>query len=153
MQLSSFTEKFTGGIHLAISSDLDGSPGTWFKWDGSGFTSPGLGGIGTPLPAFIGHQGANPSVHWNDFLGKWIMVYGGWDGVIYISSSIDLINWDPPRVLIGSDQNGRAWYPTIIGDGGDTLAGQNAHLYYADIASDFSSRKFYKSTVTFFRND
>lgn len=140
-------------IHVAVSSDLHGSPGTWHKWDGSDFTIPGIGGKGVPLPAFIGHEGGNPSVHWNSYLGKWVMVYGGWDGIIYIASSADMINWDMPQTLVSSDQGGRAWYPTIIGDKGDTLAGQTAHLYYADIASNFSSRKFYMRTIAFTRND
>jgi hypothetical protein len=140
-------------IHVAVSSDLQGGPGTWFKWNGNDFTIPGLGGKGEPLPAFKGHEGGNPSVHWNTYLGKWIMVYGGWDGVIYLSSSTDLINWDIPQALVTSDQGGRAWYPTIIGDSGDTVAGQNSRLYYADIANDFSSRKFYARDITFMRYD
>jgi hypothetical protein len=129
-------------------------PGSWYKWDGSAFsTTPGLGGKGLALPDFVGHEGANPSVHWNTYLSKWIMVYGGWDEVIYISSSTDLLNWDTPQMIIISDQGGRAWYPTIMGDRGDLRAGQTARIYYADIADDFSSRKFYVRTITFTRND
>lgn len=140
-------------IHMAVSSDPNGAPGTWYKWDGVNFSVPGLGGKGEPLPAFSSHEGANPSVHWNTYLGKWIMVYGGWDNNAYISSSVDMVNWTPPQILVTSSQNGRAWYPTIIGDTSDTIAGQQAHLYYADIASDFSSRKFYMREITFNRFD
>jgi len=136
-------------IHVAVSSDPLGSPGTWYKWDGRAFTVPGLEGKGAPLPAFIGREGGNPSVHYNTHLERWIMVYGGWDGTTYISSSTDMIHWDTPRALAVSDQGGRAWYPTIVGDEGDTVAERVANLYYADIAADFSSRKFYKRTITF----
>ena len=140
-------------IHIAVSYDSDGGTGTWYKWDGTDFTIPGIGGKGTPVPAFIGHEGGNPSVHRNYYLGKWLMVYGGWDGITYLSSSLDLINWDAPIPLVHSDQSGRAWYPTIIGDSGDILAGQMAHLYYADISGDYSSRKFYLRTIHFRRYD
>lgn len=140
-------------LHIAVSVDTSGRPGTWYKWDGFDFAVPGLGGKGVPIAAFRGREGANPSVHWNDYLAKWIIVYGGWDGSIYISSSTDMLNWDLPEVLVISDQDGRAWYPTVISDMGDTLAGKSARLYYADIANDFSSRKFYARTITFTRND
>jgi hypothetical protein len=138
-------------LHVAVSSDPLGSRGTWYKWDGKDFTVPGLGGKGAPLPSFKNRQGANPSLHWNTYLEQWIMVYGGWDGVTYIASSQDLIHWTPSQALVRSDQGGRAWYPTIIGEDGDAVAGQSARLYYADISADFVSRKFYGSTLTFSR--
>jgi hypothetical protein len=140
-------------IHMAASSDPRGKPGSWFKWDGSHFSAPGLGGKGAPLPAFLGYEGANPSIHWNTYLQQWVMIYGGWDGSLYITSSADLIRWAVPRVLVRPEQKGgHAWYPTIISAQGDTTAGESAYLYYADIAPSASARKFYRSALTFTRS-
>jgi hypothetical protein len=138
-------------LHLAISTDPNGAPGTWFKWNGKDYTEPGLGGRGKPLPEFIGHEGANPSVHWNNYLNLWVMVYGGWDGAAYISASPNLLDWQAPQVLVRSTQQGRAWYPTILSDQGDLSAGQSARLYYADIAPDYVARQFLGRSITFER--
>ena len=32
-------------------------------------------------------SGANPSVHWNKYLELWVMVFHGWEGVIYIATA------------------------------------------------------------------
>ena len=80
------------------------------------------------------------------------MVYGGWDNRTYIAASDNLINWTHPVVLIESHQMGRAWYPTIISDAGDTIAGEKATVYYADIAPDFSNRYFYGIPIKFTRD-
>jgi hypothetical protein len=140
-------------LHLAISKDPLASPESWLKWDGQNFTATGLGGRGNPLPELRFHPGANPSLHWNTYLAKWIIVYGGWDNKTYISSTENLIEWSHPMVLIESNQEGRAWYPTIISDAGDTIAGEKATLYYADIAPDFSGRKFYGVPLQFSRSE
>ena len=98
---------------------------------------------------YIDHPGANPSLHWNVYLATWVMVYGGWDGKVYITSSLatNLTDWAAPRVLVESDQAGRAWYPTIVGARGDVVAGKNSLLYYSDMAMDFSVRKFYRASL------
>jgi hypothetical protein len=78
------------------------------------------------------------------------MVWHGWDPpVIYIAVSDDGISWENPQSIIVSDIGGRAWYPTIIGSS-DVEAGQMAIIYYADIASNFSYRKFKARTISFF---
>ena len=138
-------------IHVAISTDPQGKPGSWMKWDGQDFTAPGIGGKGKPLPAFWGREGGNPSVHWNTYLKSWIMVYGGWDGSLYIASSPNLLEWSAPQVLVRPVQGGRAWYPTILSEEGDTRAGQSARLYYADFNTDLIKRKFIGRTITFQR--
>lgn len=137
-------------LRMAQSTSRTGGPGTWRKWTGSAFTSPGLGGNGTPIGNLGGRRGANPSVHWNGYLGQWVMVYGGWDGTIYLSSSADLVTWSLPRFVVGpATPGGHAWYPTIISNNGDTSARNHPRLYYADIAPDFSSRRAMSVPLTF----
>lgn len=136
-------------ISMAISTDPKGAPGTWKKYYFGGFTENGLGGRQSPLPGLSSAPGGNPSVHWNTFLNKWIMVWHGWSPAnIYISASSDGIVWETPQTIITSEIGGRAWYPTIIGDT-DVEAGQVAKIYYADIAQNFSYRDFKVRTITF----
>lgn len=141
-------------ISAAATNDRNGLQG-WQKWNGKGFDSPGIGGPATPLPGLSSQPGANPSVQWNTLLEKWILVWHGWNGNIYLSSSADGINWDIPRFVAGPENNRvHAWYPTLIdATGGDAVGGQTVRLYYADIASDVSERDFVYRTVTFYRND
>jgi len=136
-------------ISMAISYDPDGAPGTWKKYNPSGFTEDGLGGWQSPLPGLSSVPGGNPSVHWNTYLKKWVMVWHGWSPAnIYISVSANGINWDTPKMIIVSEQGGRAWYPTIIGVT-DVEAGNVAKIYYADFAPN-GSRKFKSRTITFY---
>ena len=141
-----------GTLRMAISTDPTGAPGSWHKYDNGSFSQPGLGGQDSSLTQLDRNAGANPSVHWNSYLDEWVMVWGGWDGNVYIASSTDLIAWSTPRVLATSTFTaGHAWYPTIIGDS-DTAAGQTAQLYYADLSSDFTTRHFVTRSITFTRS-
>ena len=136
-------------ISMAISNDPKGAPGTWKKYYYGEFTEDGLGGEQSPLPSLKTVPGGNPSVHWNTYLSKWVMVWHGWNpGNIYISVSTDGIDWDTPQSIIVSELGGRAWYPTIIGST-DLVAGKVAKIYYADFSSDLSYRKFKVRTITF----
>jgi hypothetical protein len=136
-------------ISMAVSNDPKGAPGTWKKYYNGDFTEDGLGGMQSPLPGLENYPGGNPSVHWNTYLKKWVMVWHGWAPTkIYVSVSANGINWDTPQAIVSSSIAGRAWYPTIIG-GTDVEAGQTAKIYYADIANDFSYRKFMARTITF----
>ncbi len=137
-------------IHMAISTDVLAAPGTWKKWDGKNFTVNALGGKGKPLKVISEKPGSNPSISWNTYLNKWIMIWQTWKGNIYISGSDDLIHWESPRLVIVHGTNRIVWYPSIIGDGGDSSLGQTGHLYYGDFPSDRSSRIFYYRTITFY---
>ena len=137
-------------IYMAVSEDPKGAPGTWKKYYNGAFTEPGIGGQQTKVPGLT--PGANPSVHWNTYLEKWVMVWHSWGTTAWtkISFSNDGINWDTPQSIIGSEiaTGGKAWYPTIIGET-DVKAGQIAKIYYADMAKDFSYRVFRTRTITF----
>ena len=138
-------------IFMAMSTDPLGRPGTWKKYFNGEFTEDGLGGQQTPLPDFLSAPGGNPAVHWNTHLEKWVMIWHGWDPAnIYISTSEDGIRWDPPQTAISSDIGGRAWYPTIIGVT-DVESGQEARIYYADIAPNFAFRVFKTRTIKFLK--
>ena len=138
-------------LRLAVSEDPSGNVGTWFKYHEGAFGEPGIGGRSTPLAGLPG--GANPSVHWNTHLQKWVMVYAGWNpSDVLITASEDLINWEPARTVASSAVGGNAWYATIIGED-DKVAGESARIYYADIQPDFSSRQFVSREITFTRYD
>ena len=140
-------------ISMAISTDPDGAPGTWQKYYQGEFSQDGLGGLQSVLPGLEQFAGGNPSVHWNTYLSKWVMVWHRWaPAVIYIAVSDDGVTWENGQSIIDSEIGGRAWYPTIIGDT-DVEAGQIAKIYYADIATDFSYRDFKVRTITFIDPD
>jgi hypothetical protein len=118
-------------LYMAVSYDPDAAPGTWYKYYNGDFTEPGLGGEKSPIEGLSAYPGANPSVHYNTYLAKWVMVWHTWDDTgIWLSTSDDMINWNQPINIVLAEGVERAWYPTIVGDS-DTQAGQTAWLYYA----------------------
>jgi hypothetical protein len=124
-------------ICMAASSDPAGTPGTWKKWNGSNFTvdgyniSTGIGGIDTHINGLESIHGANPSVMWNNYLQKWIMVYHRWDPkVIYMSVSNDGLVWETP-IAITNNNSETAWYPNLLGNNGDTIGSEIIKFYYA----------------------
>ena len=120
---------------MAASSDSRGAPGTWKKWDGKDFTieacdpETGLGGKNVAIANLRRVAGANPSVMWNDFLSKWVIVYAGWDKCVYMSFSDDGIAWEIPQKILGDDAP--AWYPNLIGPDGDLAGGEYVKLYWS----------------------
>ena len=125
-------------ITMAESKDEEGRPGTWRKWDGTDFTVEGcngithLGGINTSIAELSLYHGGNPSVMYNTWLNKWLMVWHSWQRTIVYSTSDDGISWEKPAVLLGNgDEPGGAMYPNLIGPEGDVKGGQNVRLYYA----------------------
>lgn len=122
-------------ITMAVSEAVDGASGSWKKWDGNDFTVEGyntttqLGGPDSKIEGLGSRAGANPSVIWNRHLQKWVMVYAGWDNVIYMSTSDDGLDWESPMAI--TDANAEtATYPNLIGDNGDTEGGEIVKLYY-----------------------
>jgi hypothetical protein len=51
---------------MAVSSDPNGMPQTFWKWNGydRGFSEPGWGGVYQPLPGLSNVPGGNPSISW-----------------------------------------------------------------------------------------
>ena len=52
---------------MAVSYDPNGTPQSWYKWNGwdKGFSEPGWGGGYVPLPGLWDVSGGNPSISWN----------------------------------------------------------------------------------------
>jgi len=140
---------------LAVSADRDGKPGSWKKLYDGDFMEPGLGGRNSSLAGLEGHAGGNPSVHFNSFLDKWVMVWGTWDrgspspNSIWLSTSDNLVNWSPPRLVVEASGRTRFWYPTILG-GSDVEAGEKALLCYAYFPDkNRSEREFRAQEIVF----
>jgi hypothetical protein len=135
-------------IYMAISTDARGRAGTWWKYYEGQFSEPGLGGKVSPVPILAERPGANPSVHWNTFLNRWVMVWHGWDGNLYISASPDLFAWDQPQVLMAPAAGRRLTYATVIGVD-DKKASSAPTMFYADMSEDWSDRRMMKTRLSF----
>lgn len=133
-------------ICMAASSDKNGASGTWKKWDGTAFTldaynsATGLGGENVPIVNLAYNSGANPSVMWNTYLNKWVMVYGSWSKRIYISYSEDGLDWTRAEMIMGSGDS-PAWYPNLISEDGDLEGGQVVRMYWSHNQNDLGVRE------------
>ena len=134
----------------AISTNEIPGPGTWLKYYNGSFSQPGLNGSASPVPGLQNHAGANPSVHFNTHIKKWVMVWHTWASTgIWLSVSDDLLNWNTPINVVSTSSGQRNWYPTIIGKT-DVLGGEYANLYWAKWpnASDWP-RQFLGASIRF----
>lgn len=140
-------------ICMAASNDIEGKPGTWKKWNGTEFTVEGcnpnteLGGEDTSIEALSNITGANPSVLWNSFLKKWIMVYASWSGSIYMSASDDGLTWATP--IKAFENASKVTYPNLIGINGDSEANNTVRLYYGDSQKEDGTRKLAYRTIEY----
>lgn len=139
---------FGNGICMAVSYDRRGSSGTWKKWDGHDFTLEGYrenirrGDGNFFVSGLSSVLGANPSVMWNDYIGKYIMAYHSWGGKIFISSSEDGISWATPREVTDG------MYPNLISVDGDTRGGKSIRMYYAaNMKNDGSRTLAYRDII------
>ena len=144
------------GIAMARMAvgDRWGPAGAVWKWREGEWTSPGLGGLVTPImPAKVAWQMQNtdsywgPSVHFNTSLNTFVMIMNhaccdaGWpqEG-IYLSFNRLLGNatgWSAPQRIVDDVGFGPGWYPQVIGLGEgetDRRSGKKARLYIAGIS-------------------
>lgn len=149
-----YQEVEAGGLCMAASSDPEGAPGTWKKWDGEGFTIEGcnqetqIGGKPALIKGLQSVLGSNPSVMWNDYIQKWIMVYAKWGGDIYVSSSIDGIEWSTPALLLTESIN--PLYPNLVSEYGDLAGGKSIRLYYSKDQQENGIRKLAYRKIVFY---
>lgn len=132
---------------MAASDDPSAAPGTWKKWDGKAFTlegcnsSTGLGGKDVAVDGLSKIKGGNPSVSWNTYLNKWIMVYHSWSREVIISTSEDGLVWDTPQVLVSKSMEPKLCVmPNLIGEEGDLKSGKEFRVYYSTNMKDDGSR-------------
>jgi hypothetical protein len=135
------------GVSVARSAFADrGQPGTVYKYYEGEWSEPGIGGRSTPVLARgTGWQGPfvdefwGPSVHWNTFLNRYVVLLNrtqgfGWDQEgVYIAFSRDLLAWTEPEKIV----NSTAWYPQVLGlspGETDTIAGAEARLFVGGIS-------------------
>lgn len=143
-------------ICLAMSDDPEAKSGTWKKWNGGSFSVEAYnpktkkGGANHALSNLRLRPGANPSVMWNTYLNKWVMVYHGWDPKkVYIAFSKDGINWGNPSTVIGGADN-PIWYPNLISTEGDLVGGKEVRLYFSYQQNPSNGkRKLAYCTLTF----
>ena len=141
-------------ITMACSEDPAGAAGTWKKWDGKAFTVEGcngqtqLGGANNKIANLDTYAGGNPSVMWNHYIGKWVMVYHSWSRRICLSTSADGIAWEAPISLnLGEEE---AMYPNLISEEGDQTGGQAVRMYYAADMNDLGQRSLAWRKVVFY---
>ena len=123
----------------------DGAPGSWLKYSNGAFSTPGLGGVFTPLnivldPTAPGDM-RQPQVSFNTYLGQFLLTCVG-NGGIYALTSTDLITWTPGAVILAAPVPDATvntktmpfnWYPTIVSTDGssDQTSDQTGYVYYA----------------------
>jgi hypothetical protein len=152
---SSYTrDHATQGIGLARMAwrDRDAPAGKVFKWRDRSWTSPGLGGLISPLYSTreSWHRlGADalwgPSVHWNTHLRRFVMLSTRAIGsapewategiyVAYAERLEDSLNWSEPVQLLA----GGVWYPQVMGlkpgEGTDSTAGGVARFFMGGVS-------------------
>lgn len=125
-------------ISMAESTDPEGRPGTWKKWDGNAFSgegcdqSSGLGSINVSIAGLSSRHGGNTSVSWNTKLNCWLMTYHEWTRTIVLSMSTDGIEWTQPITIIDSTMEpDGCMYPNIITSDGDLTSGEEMRIYYS----------------------
>lgn len=126
-------------IHVARASvSSGGAPGAWQKWRNGSFSEPGIGGSSTAVQGrevgaatqatFLQY----PSVTWNTYLQKYLMVFQANDGVYYSTSS-DLTTWTPQGQIMAFGGSSAYSRPTFLSpeQSSDQFTGQTGYLYYA----------------------
>ena len=136
----------------------DGAPGSWLKYSGGSFSTPGLGGSFTPLgivldPTAPGDM-RQPQLSFNTYLNQFLMTCVG-NGGVYALTSTDLIDWTPGQVILpapvpDATVNTKTmpfnWYPTLVskGEASDQRSDETGYLYYAKGSGDGNDHYMYR---------
>lgn len=151
-----YQEVEAGGLCMAASSDPEGAAGTWKKWDGKDFTLEGcnqetqIGGRPVLIENLNSVCGSSPSVMWNDYLQKWVMVYTKWGGDIYMSLSTDGIDWSIPIQILTEPI--KPLYPNLVSEDGDVVGGKTIRLYYSKDQLETGIRQLAYREIEFYEN-
>ncbi len=141
------------GLGMAISEDSFARAGTWKKHYNGSFTEPGIGGMASALNFSKDfRRGGNPSIIYSKKWNKWIMVYHDWNlRGIYLTTSMDLINWDFPILLVENNSLiGKIWYPNLVGENSDMHSDSILWLSYAEFPNNaIPERKYITRKLVF----
>ena len=140
-----------GGCTGFRSQDPQGLPGTWLRYKGGTFSSPGVNGSSDCLPGMPKNV-CCPIVHYNTFLQAYVAVYDLWGkpGTLYIATSADGVAWGQGQLLLQAAENRSLAYGQVLGEGGTGEAGQVAVLAYAAAPPTGSEpRDFIYRSITF----
>ena len=151
----------TQGVHLARACRSEcGAPGTWRKWDGTGFVSEALG------DSFLSPSGYSESilaagpaefdafnvVSFNTYLNAYLMVSHTESGIA-LRASADGLNWGP-RVgllahIVSADATMRVIYPTVFDaeTWSRDLTGRQLKLVYPVEADELGARATHRARV------
>jgi len=132
-----------GAIYVARSPRASGGrPGTWQKWTGKGWGSPGVQNIAEPVlsaapsPPYLTLQ--MPHVSWNTALHRWLMVYAS-DVAFHAAASADGVHFGAPIEIMrltpfhGKPGDIFTAYPTLVSPEKATqmVTGEEGFLYFA----------------------
>jgi hypothetical protein len=155
------------GITAARTTDPSAARDNWYAYyDGSFGTQQEYNeGEDSPLPGLDGSAGSdydhyalsNPSVHWNTYLGRWVLMAATWDGtkimISYSTTASVSGGWTSPVEVITAPSGSTVRYPTVVGTDhtgylNSTESGQNATIYWAQFNSA-DVRTMMADSVTF----
>jgi hypothetical protein len=140
-----------GGCTAFRSLHARGLPGTWQRWKGGAFASPGVNGTSDCLPG-VPENACCPIVHYNTHLRAFVMLYDKWGqpGTIYLATSADGLSWGASQVLLQAAANRSIAYGQVLGEHNSSQAGQSALLAYAAAPPvGGEPRDFVYRTITF----
>ena len=121
-----------GGCTGFISSHPEGAPGSWWRFRGGWFSSPGVNGSSDCLPG-VPANACCPIVHYNSFFDEFVMVYTTWgrNDTLFIATSPDGVHWGPSQILLEATAGRAIAYGQVLGAHNNSVAGQEAVLAYA----------------------
>ena len=140
-----------GGCTGFLSAHPEGAPGSWRRFLGGSFSSPGVNGSSDCLPG-VPANACCPIVHYNAFLGAFVMVYTKWgvNGTLFLATSPDGVHWGPSQVLLQAATGRAIAYGQVLGPHNNSVAGQEAVLAYAAAPPvGGHPRDFVYRTITF----
>ena len=155
------------GITAARTTDPNAARANWYAYYNGSFATQQESNEGSdsPLPGLDGPAGSdydhfalsNPSVHWNTYLNRWVLVAATWDlskiMISYSTSASISGGWTEPVQVITAPSGSTLRYATIVGTDhtgypSSTESGQTAMIYWAQFDST-GTRSMQSDTVTF----
>jgi hypothetical protein len=121
-----------GGCTAFRSVDPRGAPGTWLRYNGGSFSSPGVNGSSTCLTG-VPANSCCPIVSFNSYLNAFVMVLTKWgvNSTLFIQTSTDGLTFGDEQVLLDVPAPRAIAYGQLIGSSNSSVSGRVATLAYA----------------------